>query len=198
MELEQIMKLVDAAHALDKTLAQALREIDRRALNALVLVKRHGTALVGYGVVAQAFRERATALKEAAQTMQAVIPPLIQTQMRILQHKSYADAFADMIARLGEKTCPTLTRSQSDWEQFIAHENREADALIQQLIIEVDRLQAGIAEQAYVVVNGRIEAALSESTGAPLARVSRDMGDAVEVVSRAVGTFRSLVEESMT
>ena len=47
------------------------------------------------------------------------------------------------------------------------------------------RLQEGIAEQEYVVTNGRIEAALSERSGAPLMRVSHEMGVAVATVRDA-------------
>ena len=47
-----------------RTIEHSLHEIDRRALNAMVLVKRHGNKLASYGVVAQAFREQAVHLKE--------------------------------------------------------------------------------------------------------------------------------------
>ncbi len=56
-------------------------------------------------------------------------------------------------------------------------------------------VQEQIAEQEYIVTNGRIEAALSEGTGAPLMRVSRDMGSAVTIVREAIGSYRYRLEE---
>ncbi|MCR2831942.1 hypothetical protein NR402_16940, partial [Acidithiobacillus ferrooxidans] len=59
----------------------------------------------------------------------------------------------------------------------------------------VEKLQEGIAEQEYVVIIGRIEAALSEGTGAPLMRVSRDMGMAVTMVRDAIWKYHNQLEE---
>ena len=53
----------------------------------------------------------------------------------------------------------------------------------------------GIAEQEYVVIIGRIEAALSEGTGAPLMRVSRDMGMAVATVRDAIWKYHNQLKE---
>jgi hypothetical protein len=197
MDMERMMRLVDASHQMDITLTFALREIDRRALNALVLVKRHGNALAGYGVVAQAFRERAASLKDAAKEMQRFVAPLIQMQMRVLQHDRLAESFGRMIALMGEKSCPSLARTRDDWRHIIAREEAETSGVLQQLLHAVEVIQAGIAEQEYVVVNGRIEAALSEGTGAPLMRVSQDMGAAVEIVSQAVHKYRIQLEENL-
>ncbi|MBU2804729.1 hypothetical protein HF668_06145 [Acidithiobacillus ferridurans] len=198
MDMERMMRLVDASHALDKTLASALREIDRRALNALVLVKRHGNALAGYGVVAQAFRERAASLKEAAKDMQRHVSPLILSQMRALMHERLADSFLHIMQLMGEKSCDSLACTRQDWLKVVSGEELEARALLQQLLAAVDRIQAGIAEQEYVVVNGRIEAALSEGAGAPLSQVSSDMGAAVEIVNQAIRNYRSQLEESFS
>lgn len=196
MKMERLMRLADASHALDKTLASALREIDRRALNALVLVKRHGNALAGYGVVAQAFRERAASLKESAKEMQRHVSPLILSQMRALEHERLADSFLRIRTLMGDSACESLACTRHDWLVVAANEEKEAQVMLQQLLAAVDRIQAGIAEQEYVVVNGRIEAALSEGAGAPLSQVSRDMGAAVEIVSQAIRNYRNQLEES--
>ncbi|MBU2766748.1 hypothetical protein HAP94_11200 [Acidithiobacillus ferrivorans] len=198
MDMEQTMRLVDASHQMDKTMASGLREIDRRALNALVLVKRHGNVLAGYGVVAQAFRERAATLKASAKEMQQFVGPLIQTQMRILQHERLAESFARMAKLTGQESCPSLASARDNWKKVVANENGEAQSLLRQLLQAVDVIQVGIAEQEYVVVNGRIEAALSEGAGAPLMRVSRDMGAAVDVVNQAIRQYRSQLEESLS
>lgn len=196
MDMQRMMSLVDTSHALNITLSTALREIDRRALNALVLVKRHGNSLAGYGVVAQAFRERAAFLKEASQEMRNYIDPAIQTQMRIMVHEYLAHSFLRVMTELGEKSCPTLKTEQQNWLKATENDTLEMNKLLQQLLAAVDRMQNAISEQEYVVVNGRIEAALSEDIGAPLTRVSQDMGAAVEIVSQAVQNFRRQLEES--
>lgn len=58
MKMDAVLQLVDASFQAQRDMEKSLRDIDRRALNAMILVKRHGKALAGYGVVAQAFRER--------------------------------------------------------------------------------------------------------------------------------------------
>jgi hypothetical protein len=75
MDIQRIMSIMDASYHTRRTIERALHEIDRRALNAMVLVKRHGNKLAGYGVVAQAFREQAAHLKEAASPLQHSIAP---------------------------------------------------------------------------------------------------------------------------
>ena len=69
MDVKQIMHIVESSYRARHIMDTALREIDRRALNAMVLVKRHGKALAGYGVIAQSFREQAARLKRAASMM---------------------------------------------------------------------------------------------------------------------------------
>ena len=66
---------------------------------------------------------------------------------------------------------------------------------MRRLVQTVVRLQEGIAEQEYVVTNGRIEAALSERSGAPLMRVSHEMGVAVATVRDAIWEYRNQLEE---
>ena len=204
MDIQRIMQVVDASFAARQSIEKSLREIDRRALNAMVLVKRHGNALAGYGVVAQAFRERAASLKESASHLQETIAPLIQAHMRILQHQRFVTSFDTMIqamARRGQD-CALLKNTQAQSQKFITQEETEAREILLRLLATVDALQEGIEEQEYVVTNGRIEAALAEGTGAPLMRVSRDMGEAVRTVSNAIRTYRhqleSLEHESST
>ena len=204
MDIQRIMQVVDASFAARQSIEKSLREIDRRALNAMVLVKRHGNALAGYGIVAQAFRERAANLKESASHLQETIAPLIQTHMRILQHQRFAASFSAMVqamARRGQD-CAPLKNTQAQSQKIIAQEEAEARKILLSLIATVDALQEGIEEQEYVVTNGRMEAALAEDTGAPLMRASRDMGEAVRTVSNAIRTYRhqleSLEHESST
>jgi hypothetical protein len=220
MDTQRIMKLMDASYRTRRTIEHSLHEIDRRALNAMVLVKRHGNKLAGYGVVAQAFREQAAHLKEAAEPLQQSIAPLVRAHMRILQHSRYAELFQRIERGIRSKSngngyghgngngggsayrihadSPAnlvLGRSQRSWEQTIAAEEAEAAVILRQLVQTVIRLQEGIAEQEYVVTNGRIEAALSEQSGAPLMRVSQEMGLAVATVRDAIWEYRSELEE---
>ncbi|MFA7496231.1 MAG: hypothetical protein WCY67_07945 [Acidithiobacillus sp.] len=196
MDIQRIMEVVDASFDARRSIEKALREIDRRALNAMVLVKRHGKALAGYGVVAQAFRERAATLKESASHLQESIAPLIEAHMRILQHQRFVSAYGDMLEgnSLCEKACVSLKNMQKNWQITITQEEAEARKILAHLLETVYLLQAGIEEQEYVVTNGRIEAALAESTGAPLMRVSRDMGEAVHTVAQAIRTYRHQLE----
>ncbi|MBE7565563.1 hypothetical protein HF670_02170 [Acidithiobacillus thiooxidans] len=204
MDIQHIMRVVDASFAARQSIEKALREIDRRALNAMVLVKRHGNALAGYGVVAQAFRERAAILKTSASHLQESIAPLIEAYMRILQHQRFAQSFQEMLSDspLHGKACPNLISTQNTWQKIIQQEEVEAVKVLDHLLETVQQLQEGIEEQEYVVTNGRIEAALAEKTGAPLMRVSRDMGEAVRTVAQAIRSYRhqleSLEHESST
>ncbi len=204
MEIHKVMDVVDASFAARQSIETALREIDRRALNAMVLVKRHGNALAGYGVIAQAFRERAANLKESASHLQESIAPLIEAHMRILQHQRFVHSFKAMLDGTGVHTqaCANIASTVDRWQKTIAQEETEARKTLSHLLETVQVLQEGIEEQEYVVTNGRIEAALSEGTGAPLMRVSRDMGEAVRTVAQAIRTYRhqleSLEHESST
>ncbi len=204
MNIQHIMGVVDASFKARQSIEKALREIDRRALNAMVLVKRHGNALAGYGVVAQAFRERAAILKESAAHLQESIAPLIEAYMRILQHQRFAHSYEAMLSEGPPqgKACPSLINTQKKWQKIMVEEEAEAGKVLEQLLEMVQHLQEGIEEQEYVVTNGRIEAALAENIGAPLMRVSRDMGEAVRTVALAIRSYRhqleSLEHESST
>jgi hypothetical protein len=197
MDVQCIMRIMDASFRTRRIIEHSLHEIDRRALNAMVLVKRHGNKLASYGVVAQAFREQAGHLKEAASPLQQSIAPLVRVQMRILQHRGYTDMFRRAAQGLGkvERAHRFLRQSEGNWQRDIDAEDAQGLTILRRLVETVVRLQEGIAEQEYVVTNGRIEAALSEQSGAPLMRVSHEMGLAVAKVRDAIWKYRGELEE---
>jgi hypothetical protein len=197
MDIQQIMQIMDASSRTRRTIERSLHEIDRRALNAMVLVKRHGNKLASYGVVAQAFREQAVHLKDAAAPLQQSVAPLVRVELRILQHARFTEMFrrtAEMTKENGHFNT-FLTQSERNWQRNIEAEKAEGVMILRRLAETVARLQEGIAEQEYVVTNGRIEAALSEQSGAPLMRVSHEMGLAVAKVRDAIWRYRAELEE---
>ncbi len=197
MDIYRIMQIMDASSRTRRTIERSLHEIDRRALNAMVLVKRHGNSLASYGVVAQAFREQAMHLKDAAAPLQQSIAPLVRVQLSILQHARLKEVF-HRVAELmkgNARSSAFLSQSERNWQRNIELEEAEGVVSLRQLLKTVTRLQEGIAEQEYVVTNGRIEAALSEQSGAPLMRVSHEMGIAVAKVRDAIWKYRSELEE---
>lgn len=197
MEIERVMHIMDRSFRTRRTIEHSLHEIDRRALNAMVLVKRHGNKLASYGVVAQAFREQAMHLKEVAQPLQQSIAPLVYVQMRILQLGRLTEMFektANLLAAHGRNT-EFLSNAQGNWRSAVEGEEVETARILRKVVETVTRLQEGIAEQEYVVTNGRIEAALSETSGAPLMRVSHEMGLAVTKVRDAIWDYRGELEE---
>lgn len=197
MDTERVMKIMDASFRTRRTIERSLHEIDRRALNAMVLVKRHGNKLAGYGVVAQAFREQAVHLKDAASPLQQAIAPLVRVHMRRLQRSRYSDMFRRAVAKMNPESDARryLAQSEGQWEHNLEADKSEELGILRRLVETVVRLQEGIAEQEYVVTNGRIEAALSEQIGAPLMRVSREMGLAVAKVRDAIWKYRGELEE---
>ena len=197
MEIQRVMTIMDESHLTRRTIERSLREIDRRALNAMVLVKRHGNKLASYGVVAQAFREQALLLKHAAAPLQQSIAPLVRVHMRILQQGQFSKMFqrAAKVANRKNHAVEFVRNSESNWQWNIEAEEAEGLTILRQLIETVIRLQEGIAEQEYVVTNGRIEAALSERAEAPLMRVSHEMGLAVAKVREAIWKYRGELEE---
>jgi hypothetical protein len=188
---------MDASSDTRRIIERSLHEIDRRALNAMVLVKRHGNKLASYGVVAQAFREQAVHLKNAAAPLQESIAPLVRVQMRVLQQNRFAEVFrrtAELVtANPGARAF--LSQAEQNGQRNTNGEEAEGIAILRRLVETVTRLQEGITEQEYVVTNGRIEAALSEQSGAPLMRVSHEMGLAVAKVRDAIWKYRSELEE---
>ena len=195
MDIQRIMQIMDASSRTRRTIERSLHEIDRRALNAMVLVKRHGTRLASYGVVAQAFREHAVHLKNAAAPLQQSIAPLVRVQSRILQRARFAGIFRRSAKMLEERNRPSAFLPSLELNCQHAREVEEEVMVLRQLVETVARLQEGIAEQEYVVTNGRIEAALSEQSGAPLMRVSHEMGLAVAKVRDAIWKYRAELEE---
>lgn len=197
MDIKRVMNIMDLSFRTRRTIERSLHEIDRRALNAMVLVKRHGTKLASYGVVAQAFREHAVHLKDVATPLQQSIAPLVCVQMRILQLGRLANMFersAELIASRGGNA-QFLAESKGNWNWDAEAEEAEAARILRKIVETVVRLQEGISEQEYVVTNGRIEAALSETSGAPLMRVSHEMGLAVTKVRDAIWAYRGELEE---
>jgi len=197
MDIQRVMQIMDASSRTRRTIDRSLHEIDRRALNAMVLVKRHGNKLASYGVVAQAFREQAVRLKAAAAPLQQSVAPLVRVQLRVLQQAR----FREMFRRTAEMMQPDkparifLSRSEGNRQSSMAADEAEAVTILRHLVETVTRLQEGITEQEYVVTNGRIEAALSEQSGAPLMRVSHEMGLAVTKVRDAIWKYRAELEE---
>lgn len=197
MDTQRIMRIMDASSTTRRIIERSLHEIDRRALNAMVLVKRHGNKLASYGVVAQAFREQAVHLKHAAAPLQQSVAPLVRVQMRVLQQTRFAEVFQRTveIVNANGRSAAFLSRSEKNWRHNSEAEETEAIAILRHLVETVTRLQEGITEQEYVVTNGRIEAALSEQSGAPLMRVSHEMGLAVAKVKDAIWKYRAELEE---
>jgi hypothetical protein len=197
MDIQRIMRIMDASSATRRIIERSLHEIDRRALNAMVLVKRHGNKLASYGVVAQAFREQAVHLKHAAAPLQQSVEPLVRVQMRVLQHARFAEMFRRTaeITNANDRCSTFLSQSEVNWQRSTEAEEAEEIAILRHLVETVARLQEGITETEYVVTNGRIEAALSEQSGAPLMRVSHEMGLAVAQVRDAIWSYRAELEE---
>ena len=196
MDIERVMQIMDASSRTRRTIDRSLHEIDRRALNAMVLVKRHGNKLASYGVVAQAFREQALRLKAAAAPLQQSVPPLVRVQLRILQQARITEMFRRAADLMNSRTFNhSLPECEAEWQRASALDESEAITILRRLVETVTRLQEGITEQEYVVTNGRIEAALSEQRGAPLMRVSHDMGLAVAKVRDAIWNYRAQLED---
>ncbi len=197
MDIQRIIRIMDATSRTRRIIERALHEIDRRALNAMVLVKRHGNKLASYGVVAQAFRDQAVQIKNAAAPLQHSVAPLVRVQLRILQHARYTEVFRRtsevMLAKGRSLDC--VRESELNRVGSVEAQHAEAIHILRHLVETVARLQEGIAEQEYVVTNGRIEAALSDQSGAPLMRVSHEMGLAVAKVRDAIWKYRAELEE---
>ena len=127
MDIRRIMCIMDASYRTRRTIEHSLHEIDRRALNAMVLVKRHGNKLAGYGVVAQAFREQASHLKQAAAAPAALHRPA--------GAGAYAHPAASPLCRLISPHCqrssaqgrlPGFWVQMGSWQRRMAAEKAEA------------------------------------------------------------------------
>jgi len=197
-ELDTLRKhfigVADATFAFQSDLHRRLREIDRKALNAQVLVKRHGKELIGYGVVAQSFREGAQQLQQASAAVQQAIEPLMLGFMQTLRDTQHIDQIADLpdfIRQQMPQIAQTIANYQRRLDQGAVHSRRAAQRLDQAL----RRFEAIVAEIEYVVVNGRIEAALKGSAQASLAQVSAEMDKAVVEVRKLLRAFRQSVDD---
>jgi hypothetical protein len=118
-------------------------------------------------------------------------------QLRVLQHARLAEVFRRTAGILKAKglSGDFLSQPEVKWQRNASADEAEGTTILQRLIETVVRLQEGITEQEYVVTNGRIEAALSEQSGAPLMRVSQEMGLAVAKVKDAIWRYRAELEE---
>ncbi len=191
---ESFLGVADATFAFQGQLQRRLREIDRKALNAQVLVKRHGKDLAGYGVVAQSFREGAQQLQDAAAVVQKAIHPLMLGFMQTLRDSSHIDKLRDL---------PQAVRSHAPALQGALQRHRsELDARGEQSRLAGSRLRQAlarfenvVAELEYVVVNGRIEAALKGDARAQLAQVSADMDNAVSQVRELLRQYVEHIEK---
>jgi len=196
MDPQRVVELIENTHNIQGRVRRSLREIDRRALNAMVLVKRHGDALAGYGVIASAFREQAAKLQVAAESLQHAVEPLVQSTMRLLQIQQYSSNIQTMLRSVGKEIpLGNLPETERQWEATIAEEQSRIQKTLMELLRGLERFQEGIAEQEYIVTNGRIEASLAERSGAPLSRVSREMGSAVAEVREAITQWKRQLEE---
>lgn len=185
--------VADATFAFEIDLRRRLREIDRKALNAQVLVKRHGKELIGYGVVAQSFREGAQQLQNASATVQQAIQPLMLGFMQTLRDIQQIDKLANLpesVRNQAPRIASTVALHLDLLEQWAAQTQRAGQRLYQAL----RRFESIVAEIEYVVINGRIEAALKGSAQATLAQVSSEMDLAVAQVRKILRTYRECVD----
>ncbi len=189
-----ILGVADATFSFQGQLQRRLREIDRKALNAQVLVKRHGKELAGYGVVAQSFREGAQQLQAAATHVQKAIQPLMLGFMQTLRDTSHIDklnGLADEIRRQAPALDETLQNHRINLEQR-AEQSLHAGTRLRQALA---RFEGVVAELEYVVVNGRIEAALKGDARAQLAQVSADMDNAVAQVRDLLRQYAEQIDK---
>ncbi len=195
MDQQTLMKLVETTHHTRHRINRALRDIDRRALNAMILVKRHGNALAGYGVIASAFRDQAARMQEQAEKLQQRVTPLVEAFMQWLKHAQYIQLVDAMFKKNNPAEAGRLKANLAEWQKTIEEEQRRIQIILHRLLDDVARFEEAVSEQEYVVTNGRIEAALAEGTGAPLTRVSREMGAAVREVRETIEQWKTTLEE---
>ncbi|MDY0331404.1 MAG: chemotaxis protein [Thiomonas sp.] len=185
--------VADATYAFQRDLKKRLREIDRKALNAQVLVKRHGKELAGYGVVAQSFREGAQSMQSAAEQVQKLINPLMMHFMETLREAQQMQSLHH-IQNTAAAHCPALAERMREHAELQDRHTAGSRRAGQALNTALDRFQSVLAELDYVVVNGRIEAALKGAVNAPLAQVSLEMDRSVSGVQELLRTYRQQIE----
>ena len=187
---ENFIRIADATFAFQTELRTRLREIDRKALNAQVLVKRHGKQLAGYGVVAQSFREGAQRMQDAAADVRGAIQPLMSGFMHSLRESQIVDKLA---ARGAGAARSTLEQSAQRRSTHVEQMRRSSDRLRQAL----ERFDSVVAELEYVVVNGRIQASLKGDGQFALAQVSTDMDRAVILVRDMLHNYVENIEKAL-
>ncbi|WP_298290818.1 chemotaxis protein, partial [Thiomonas sp.] len=151
---QQFLGIADATFTFRADLHRRLGEIDRKALNAQVLVKRRGKELMGYGVVAQSFREGAQQLQAASALVQQAIEPLMMGFMRTLRDTQQVDKLEGLppaVRKLAPRLCEALQKHQRALEEGAVQTQRDIRQLQQALL----RFESIVAEIEYVVVNGR-------------------------------------------
>lgn len=186
--------VADATFAFQGQLQRRLREIDRKALNAQVLVKRHGKDLAGYGVVAQSFREGAQQLQGAASDVQQAIHPLMLGFMQTLRDMHQINKLQGLPETIRQQA-PNLQHAVNEHARRLeqrADQSRRTGTGLRQALA---RFESVVAELEYVVVNGRIEAALKGDARAALAQVSTDMDNAVVQVRDLLRTYTEHIEK---
>ncbi|OIQ81248.1 hypothetical protein GALL_369810 [mine drainage metagenome] len=189
--------VADVTFSFQGQLRRYLREIDRKALNAQVLVKRHGKDLAGYGVVAQSFREGAQQLQTAADEVQQAIHPLMLGFMQTLLD-SYRIDKLEHLPETARQLAPGLQRAIEEHQMQLetrTEQDRRASTRLRQALA---RFESVVAELEYVVVNGRIEAALKGDARAALAQVSSDMDKAVVQVRNLLRTYTDEIEKVLS
>ena len=192
---DSFIGVADATHTFQGLLHRRLREIDRKALNAQVLVKRHGKDLAGYGVVAQSFREGAQQLQAASSEVQQTIHPLMLGFMDALRNAQSLDrllVLPERIQRLPQLQA-AIGRGETTLKQNTERSRRSGSRLRKTL----EHFENVVAGLEYVVVNGRIEAALKGDARAALAQVSADMDLAVRQVRDLLAKYTQDIEKAL-
>lgn len=197
---QDFLEMADATCTFQLEIKRRLREIDRKALNAQVLVKRHGKDLSGYGVVAQSFREGAGAMQAAVDAVQEIIAPLMAGRMddmraalKLETLERVQESMADDVAI----RCGGLESYRNRLEDERGVNEKQYREIGSSLLKALERFEEVVTELDYVVVNGRIEAALKSGSTAPLAQVSMDMHRAVSSVRDVLRGFREQIERSL-
>ena len=148
--------------------------------------------MVMFGVVV-AFREGAQAMQTAAEQVQKLINPLMLHFMETLRDVQQIESLRS-IHSIANEQCPALAermRRHAEMQDRHAAGSRRAGLALNSAL---DRFQSVIAELDYVVVNGRIEAALKGAVNAPLAQVSLEMDRSVSGVQELLRAYREQIE----
>jgi hypothetical protein len=190
---DSFINVADATFSFQGQLQRRLREIDRKALNAQVLVKRHGKELAGYGVVAQSFREGAQQLQGAAADVQLAIQPLMLGFMETLRDTQQIEKL-EHLPEIVRKQAPHILQSIRGYQRHLRQRSDQTQRGGTRLRQALSRFESVVAELEYVVVNGRIEAALKGDARAALAQVSTDMDNAVIQVRSLLRDYVEQIE----